>query len=179
MNSTFHRIRDNVALMCCGWCATLLLAFASVCGAGELGTPTGRVILTVSGAVSVTNHAGAAVFDRAMLLDLPQITVHTTTPWTEGKTSFEGPSARDVMIRVGAAGTKVVASAINDYQVEIPFSDFSEIAVIFALARDGKPLGVRDKGPLWIIYPWSEQPELKTEIYHSRSIWQLKALEIK
>ena len=179
MSRIFHRTRNSVTPMCCGWCGTLLLVFASVCGAGELGTPTGRVILTVSGAISATNHAGAAVFDRAMLMELPQITVHTTTPWTEGKTWFEGPAARDVMVRVGAAGTKVIATAINDYQVEIPFSDFSEIAVIFAMARDGKPISVRDKGPLWIIYPWSEQPELKTEVHHSRSIWQLKALEIK
>ena len=177
-----HRFRHDVISMCGGWVCMLFLVCGvctSLVSAAQLETPTGRVILRVTGAISATNDAEAAVFDHDMLAALPQITIHTTTPWTEGKTTFEGPYARDVMTKVRATGTKVVATAINDYRVEIPLSDFSEFPVIFALARNGKRMSVRDKGPIWVIYPWSEQPQLKTEVYHSRSIWQLKALEIK
>ena len=93
--------------------------------------------------------------------------------------AFEGPLARDVLERLGASGSRIRAIAINDYVVEIPVSDLLEHRVILAMRRDGKPMSVRDKGPLWIIYPWSDEPALKTEIHHSRSIWQLKQLVVE
>lgn len=157
----------------------LTLAVLPCAGAQELAIPTGRVILTVDGALTHTNAGASAQFDLAMLESLPQHTVRTVTPWTEGLTEFTGPRGSELLAVVGAQGRSVVATAINDYQVEIPLSDFTDIAMILATRRDGKPMRVRDKGPIWVIYPWSDRPELKTEIYHSRSIWQLKALTIK
>ena len=40
-------------------------------------------------------------------------------------------------------------------------------------------MGVRDRGPMWIIYPWSEHPEISDEIHHGRSIWQLESLVVE
>ena len=136
--------------------------------------PEGPVLLTVR-----TSDAGEQRFDRARLAALPQVTVRTTTPWTEGVTAFTGPLARDVLAAAGFGGTRVQALAINDYAVEIPVSDFEQFAVIIAMTRDGKPMRVRDRGPLWVIYPWSDHPELRNERYHGRSIWQLKALTVE
>ncbi|MEJ6114555.1 hypothetical protein [Aeromonas salmonicida] len=51
--------------------------------------------------------------------------------------------------------------------------------MLLAEKQDGKVLTLRNKGPLWIIYPLSEYPELNKEVYHSRMVWQLTALEIK
>ena len=153
--------------------------FTSLGHAAELEPPTGEVILIVTGAISSTNDGSAAKFDRAMLASLPQIKIRSVTPWTEGEIEFEGPYARDVMSKVGATGTKAVATAHDNYQAEIPLSDFEEIPVIMAIARDGKPMRLSDKGPVWIVYPWSEQPELITETYRSRSVWQLRALHVK
>ena len=158
---------------------SLTLALIPCAKAEGLAAPTGRVILTVDGAVANTNAGASAQFDLAMLESLPQLTIRTVTPWTEGQTEFTGPRGSELLTAVGARGRTVVATAINDYQVEIPLTDFTDIAMILATRRDGKPMRVRDKGPIWVIYPWSDRPELKTEIYHSRSIWQLKALTIK
>ena len=44
---------------------------------------------------------------------------------------------------------------------------------------DGKPLSVRDKGPLFLIYPFDKNPELYNEKYFSRSVWQIKKIEIR
>ena len=38
---------------------------------------------------------------------------------------------------------------------------------------------LRNKGPLWVIYPLTDHPELNKELYHSRMVWQLTALESK
>jgi hypothetical protein len=38
---------------------------------------------------------------------------------------------------------------------------------------------VRDKGPLFIVYPYDSKPELKSQTYYGRSAWQLAKLIIE
>ena len=37
---------------------------------------------------------------------------------------------------------------------------------------------MRDKGPLWIIYPYDQNTDYQTEVIYSRSIWQLDRIEV-
>jgi len=160
-------------------CTAAIVLAAGPVNAGSLDAPQGRVILEIRGNISNTNGQGVARFDRQMLESLPQETVATVTPWTDGQTIFTGPLARAVLNLVGAAGKQVEAVALNDYGVVIPIDDFEDYRVILAMLMNGKPMGTRDKGPLWVIYPWSEHPELQTVVVHGRSIWQLKAMNVK
>ena len=153
-------------------CGALLVAVLAA-GAQTTSAPTGRVLLTVRDAAG-----NEAQFDRMRLEALPQVIVRTSTPWTDGVTAFSGPLVRDVLA-AGMRGDQVKAFAINDYAVTIPMSDFERYGVIAALTRDGKRMRVRDKGPLWVIYPWSEHEELRNERYYARSIWQLKSITLE
>ncbi len=146
---------------------------------GALEAPTGRIILQVSGEITESNSDGSMEFDLDMLDALGVTTVTTETPWTEGPVSFQGVLIRDLLATVGSTGTSVDAEALNDYTVTIPVSDFSQYDVILATRANGEVLTVRDRGPVWIIYPWTDQPMLQNEIYYSRSIWQLKSLIVK
>ena len=168
--------------------AVALLMSAALDGGGSvtasaraqsLARPAGPVIVTVSGRISRTNGEGIAEFDRAMLEAMPTATIETMTPWTDGVAKFEGPLAGDLMKRVGAMGSRVKATATNDYSVELPVSDFAAYRVILAMKMNGETLRTRSKGPLWVIYPWSEWPELRTEIGYGRSIWQIKELVVE
>lgn len=143
--------------------------------------PSGKVVLTVVGAVKNTNTATETGFDRAMLQSFPQISHIVTTPWTEGETVFTGPLLIDVLRHLGLDDSRVIsATALNNYEIEIPVEDARKYPVILALTQNGNELRVRDKGPVWVIYPWTaEYPELKSETYHSRSIWQLQHIGIK
>ncbi len=40
-------------------------------------------------------------------------------------------------------------------------------------------MSVREKGPLVIIYPFDDKPELRDAVHYSRAIWQLRSLELK
>jgi hypothetical protein len=146
--------------------------------AGPLGTPKDKPILEVAGSISATNKEGAAVFDREMLESLGMETITTTTPWHKGPVTFEGVPMAKVMKVVEAKGKTVRALALNDYETQIPMEDFSKFNVILALKRDGEYMPVRDKGPLFIVYPYDSNPELKSQTYYGRSAWQLKRLEI-
>lgn len=156
----------------------LLAAALSPC-AFALGQPAGEVILTVTGKVGEANRGKAAVFDKAMLEALPQQSFTTSTPWYKLPVKFSGPLLADVLAAVGAKGTALRAVALNDYKVSIPVADTMNYKVIVALTADGKPMAVRDKGPLFIIYPFDSSAELHTTKFYERSIWQLKAIEIE
>ena len=156
----------------------VLAATAAPALAEGLAAPTGTPLLTVSGAIAQTNAAGAAVFDRAMLEAMAPTTFATSTIWTEGTSVFTGVLLADLLEAVGAEGTTLRAVALNDYGVEIPVSDAVEGGPIVAYARDGAAMGVRDKGPLWIVYPYDSTPAYRTEVIYSRSIWQLHAVEV-
>jgi hypothetical protein len=147
--------------------------------AGSLPQPSGPVILTVEGELSNTNGDGVARFDREMLEDLSLHLTRTDTPWTEGTIRFEGPLGRRVLDLVGAKGETLVVTALNDYSAEVPLADFYTYDVILALKMDDQYIRIRDKGPIFIIYPFADNPALRTEVIHNRSVWQLKSIRIK
>jgi hypothetical protein len=50
--------------------------------------------------------------------------------------------------------------------------------VLLARLLDDEPMAVRDKGPLFIVYPFDAKSELRNALYYSRSAWQLKSIEV-
>lgn len=156
-----------------------ILLVATNVTASNLPDPKGHVILKVDGAISNPNADGAAHFDLEMLKALGTTTIVTHTSWTDGAIRFEGVLARSVLSAVGANGKAVRAEALNDYTSVIPFEEFRNHDVILAFAMDGKRLSRRDKGPLWIIYPWDDNPDLKSPDRASYAVWQLRRLTVQ
>lgn len=156
-----------------------LAAFTGTASAEPLAKPTGKTILTISGRIDNTNAAGTAQFDREMLEALGMETVKTATPWYDGPVVFEGVRLDKLMKLVGASGKTIKAVALNDYTNTIPIEDFSKFGVLLALKRDGTYMTVRDKGPLFIIYPYDSDPQLQSQTYYARSAWQLAKLIVE
>src|SRR3954454_4973799 len=160
----------------------LLAVFALAAGsaaAGSLPSPMEQPILTISGKIGATNRGDTAQFDRGMLEALGMETVETSTPWHNGPVRFEGVPLDRLMKEVEATGRRVSVVALNDYASEISVEDFSKYRVILALKRNGEYMPVRDKGPLFIVYPYDSNPELKSQTYYTRSVWQVARLEVK
>ena len=147
--------------------------------AESLPAPKNKPILEIAGSIGTTNKEGTAVFDRDMLESLGMETITTTTPWHKGQVTFEGVPMAKVMELVAAKGKTVKALALNDYVTQIPMEDFAKFGVILALKRDGEYMPVRDKGPLFIIYPFDSDPDLKSQTYYGRSVWQVARLVVK
>ena len=72
----------------------------------------------------------------------------------------------------------ISATAINDYAVDIPIEDAVIGGPIIAYALNGADMSIRDKGPLWIVYPYDENTNYQSEVVFSRSIWQLNRITI-
>jgi hypothetical protein len=93
---------------------------------------------------------------------------------------FVGPLARDVLASFDlGAVTTVHLVAANDYSFDIPLGDLTKYDVILAMQADGKRLSIRDKGPIWLMYPLDDFPELQDPKYNLRLIWQLTVMELR
>lgn len=156
-----------------------LIALAGAASAGELGRPAGKVMLTISGNIENTNAGDRAEFDRTMLEALGTSELTVETAWTDGRPTFSGVLGSRILDAVGARGNEIVARAINDYQVTIPISDLRRYPILFALKQDGRYMRVRDKGPIWVIYPRETYPELDNEETKQKWIWQLSSIHIQ
>lgn len=159
----------------------LALSFIMIssASAGSLAKPEGKAILVVSGKIENTNNGSVAEFDRAMLEDIGLRTIETATPWYDTRVRFEGVPLDKLMELVGAKGAQVTAVALNDYVTTIPMDDFKKFKVVLALKRDGSYMPVRDKGPLFIVYPYDSDPQLQSQTYYTRSAWQVAKLIVE
>jgi hypothetical protein len=146
--------------------------------AGDLAGPTGPVILTVSGAITRGNGGGEARFDRELLAGIGWLEIVSHTPWTNGPQRFGGIRLADLLAAVGARGTTLVARALNDYSAAIAVEDAGHFDVLLALDRNGVPMPVRDRGPIWIVYPES-QPQDEIGQHNDKMVWQLRSIEVR
>lgn len=157
---------------------SLAVGLVSISMAQEMAAPSGDVVLAVSGDLSMTNDGDQLLLDLDMLMALPPTTFETSTIWTDGVHEFTGVSLADFAASIGVEAGQFLATAINDYTVEIPFSDAVADGPIIAYLMDGKAMSVRDKGPLWVIYPYDSNSLYRSEVVYSRSIWQLDRVKI-
>lgn len=147
--------------------------------AGLLLASVGQVAKAGEEVLAVTGSDGSAVnFDLDALRELPVSEIRTSTIWTDGIQVFQGVSLRDLLDHVDAVEGTITAVALNDYLIDIPTSDATRPGPVVAYLRNGEQMSVRDKGPLWIIYPYDDNPDYNTEEYYARSIWQLIRLEV-
>ncbi|SOC10410.1 molybdopterin-dependent oxidoreductase [Rhodobacter maris] len=155
-----------------------------------LGAPKGKILLTVTGALGTGNAPALAdpvdksgatqvvQFDDAMLGALPRAEFATSTIWTSGESRFSGVPLREVLARLGVHAGQIRVIALNDYAVEIPLAELADEAPLLADRRNGQPMSIREKGPLWIVYPYDADPSYRNEVIYARSVWQVDRIEV-
>ncbi|QBC45359.1 molybdopterin-dependent oxidoreductase [Iodobacter fluviatilis] len=158
------------------------LWFAICCFCGSvfaLEIPNGVVVLTIYGSVSPSNQGKVTVFTMDQLTKFPQTTFTTQTPWYDKPVKFTGPLLKDVLAAAGVKGGDITLVALNDYRVEMPYSDVTRYPVLLARLMNNKPMTIREKGPLFVVYPYDKHAELKKDLYYTRSIWQLSKIHMQ
>lgn len=145
-----------------------------------LSAPEGRMLLEIV-ITDPAPGAGAARtvrLDEAMLRFLPSEAFSTSTIWTEGVQHFRGVRLRTLMDCLGIRDGVLTLTAKNEYLVEIPMAELRGDGALVAYERNGRPMETRDKGPLWLVYPYDADPAFRTETIYAQSIWQLDRIEV-
>ena len=107
---------------------------------------------------------------------MPSVKFRTATPWTDEPADFEGVLIKDLLEAVSWKGKSLKAAALNDYIVDLDADTLVSGGAILAYRVNGVDISVRNKGPLWIMFPFDDRPELKNEAVYIQSVWQLRRL---
>ncbi|MGH1356513.1 MAG: molybdopterin-dependent oxidoreductase [Thalassovita sp.] len=112
------------------------------------------------------------------VLELPASEFQTTTIWTEGVQSFRGVWLSDLIAYLEITEGNLDFSALNEYLIEIPLEDIVPGGPLVAYEWNGERMGPRNKGPLWVVFPYDSDAKFQTESIYAQSIWQLDRIEV-
>lgn len=112
------------------------------------------------------------------LLALPQTHFDTSTQWTKGVHRFSGPLLGDLLEGYSAGPGDLRLAAINSYSVTVNRNLITEDAPIIANRMDGEPFSRRNKGPLWVIFPYDRSAKYQGELVYAASVWQLSQITV-
>lgn len=161
-----------------GWATITTFLLTAASNAEVIPAPTGDVILTISGEIDMTNVGDTLQLDRETFAALADRAFETSTTWTKGIHTFHGLSLHTLTELLALTEGSLLATAVNGYTIEIPVSDAQPDGPMIAYQMNGHDMSVREKGPLWIVYPYDSSPDYRTAVIHSRSIWQLDRLTV-
>ncbi|NND91954.1 MAG: hypothetical protein HKN42_13930 [Granulosicoccus sp.] len=147
--------------------------------AAELATPDGEVLLTISGNIGLSNSENGAEFDLAMLEQLGAESITTRTPWTDGPTLFTGVRLNVLLDAVMARSHSFRALAIDDYWFDFNDIDIEKYPIIVSYKQNDSLMTARNLGPLWIMFPFDDYPELLSEVNKAACVWQLNSLVVR
>lgn len=151
----------------------LSLCMTTLAWAGDFAAPKGEVLLTIKGSIAAKNMGDSLQLDQDQLAALPQTAFTTSTTWTSGTPTFKGVLLKDLIAAVGATGKSITLKAANDYAITITADDVKPDAPLLAYLMDDKTMSLREKGPVWMVYPYDQNEAYRTEETYARSIWQL------
>jgi hypothetical protein len=131
-------------------------------------------ILTVTNVTEGRNVS----FSYDDLLELPQIEFRTTTIWKSEVDSYSGPSLATVLDAAKMPYADLRIYAINDYAADFPAKKIEADAPILTIQVNGEPFSVRQKGPIWLLFPFDDNDDYRTEDNFALSVWQLRQIDV-
>lgn len=152
---------------------------AAATSGNRLPSPQGEVLLTIRGNIGRTNRPGLALFDRQMLTALPPTAFTTQAPWQAEPAIYEGVALSTLLDTVIAGSQSFRAIGRDDYEIEFTGVDVYRYPVMVAYRVNGREPGIRELGPLLIMFPFDDYPELLTKTHMTLSVWQLIEMQIR
>ena len=127
--------------------------------------------------ITINDHARITLTEED-LLALPQVTIETSTPWDEEEITFSGPTLKALLTRYNITEGELNLYASNRYQIQVPWDYIEDTTPIIANRMNGSPFSRRQRGPLWLIFPFDSDDRYQSYEVSAMSIWQLISMEI-
>jgi hypothetical protein len=136
---------------------------------------TGEVLLTL-----VTPDGRSYDLDRAALERLTWVrrTTRHHPHETDPPATFEGVLLEQLIreLRLEEEGLVVRFVALDDYRIDRPWAELAPLEPILALVQDGRPLTVKNYGPVRVILPYDRLEPDPTR-YNALWVWQVRVVE--
>lgn len=166
--------RDALATML--FC--LILAVAAQANAEALPPiPDNEPALIIRGQLENTNVGDEIHLDMDWIKALPSEMFTTDTPWADGKQEFVGVRLSVMFDALGITAKSFSAIGLDGYKADVKV-DWAKYPVMIAYKHNGSDISIRRLGPLRIMYPFDEYPELLTDFNVTSAVWQLTHIEL-
>ena len=142
--------------------------------------PTGSVILTLSGDISVKNAGDTLQFDMPTLEQLGLVKYTVNDPHLEVRNTYTGVLMSEVVKFAGISESASIIHtvALDDYEVDISLDDIEKWPVLLATRTNGNYMSIDQSGPTRIIFPYDSFP-IDPKEYHTSWAWNLKGMEVR
>lgn len=165
------RLRFRTSAARC--CTAAAFAFSGYALAAPNACPT-DTLLEIEGLVKPNSPRGSHVFSEQDFLKLDTVKLVTATAWTP-KSEFIGPELSTVLAAAGVApnATEMRFYAIDAYEITIPISDITKYRPVMAHTQDGERLKIPTRGPVFLVYPRDQYPELTAIKGQAQFVWMV------
>lgn len=152
---------------------------ASINPGDKIPTPSGDVVLIVSGDVTATNVDGVIEFDMNTLEKLGLVSYEVSDPWLQENVTYTGVLLSDLLEVVNASDTmtEVFATALDDYAIPIPVSEIEAWPILIATQSNGAYMTIENSGPTRIIFPYDRHDNITDA--RNMSVWNLESLDVR
>lgn len=156
----------------------LILLVAAPANAESLPpVPDNEPALIIRGQLEYTNVGDEIHLDMDWIKALPSEMFTTDTPWADGKQEFVGVRISVMFDALGIAAKSFSAIGLDGYKADVEV-DWDKYPVMIAYKHNGSDISIRRLGPLRIVYPFDEYPELMTDFNVTSAVWQLTHIEL-
>jgi hypothetical protein len=139
-------------------------------------------VLALDAAVTLINTQSqeTLLVTNEMMDALPQESFNTSTIWNEGINTYSGPSLRSVLDLIATSDhIKVIRlTAANDYVIDIPVHMIGQHQPILTTRINDTALSLRQKGPVWLMFPFDSDPSYQSARHKARAVWQLIRIDV-
>ncbi|MGV3001218.1 hypothetical protein [Vibrio sp.] len=109
---------------------------------------------------------------------LPQTIFTTSTPWTKGVHTYQGPKLSLITDKFSSSINGIRIYALNGYSYDINTQDLQRYPFILVLRQDEKVLSLRNKGPFWLLVPFDLNPKLLShDKLQNQLVWQINKIK--
>lgn len=142
--------------------------------------PTGGVILVITGHQGVTNVGQELQLDMQTIERMGLVRYSVFDPYLRKDTVYTGVllSTLADILNIDPAGAFYL-SAIDDYHSTITIEQIQRWPILMATRQNGKYMDLGHGGPLRIIFPYDNYPELDHFLLHDLWIWNINTIEIE
>jgi hypothetical protein len=144
-------------------------------------SPSGEVILTVSGNINVKNNGDLLELDLTTLEKFGLVKYDIDDPWAKTTVNYTGVLLSDFLKIVGASPTaeNIHIIALDDYEVDITVTEAQKWPVLLATQSNDQYMTVAENGPTRIIFPFGRYSDIEIVLYQDLSIWSIKSIEVQ
>ena len=139
--------------------------------------PDGEPALIISGNLSNPNVGNEIHLDLEWIKSLPTFSFVTNTPWSDGEQEFVGVRLSVLFDTLDIKANSFSALALDNYKADVDV-DWQKYPVIIAYQHNGTDISIRRLGPLRIIFPFDDYPELLNDFNITSAVWQLTHIDL-